>query len=385
MNFINKNLRRTIIFIIMFFVAIAASLSYGGQAAYAVGQINFEVLQVGAVYYNDVNYISSGSFADLSSEEGLQNALYDSMIFKADGVEVNVNSSNITFVGISELIVPKTYNVNLNIMYGGTNYEKSIAIVIQKPKLYVGVKINGETLVTIDEGVSYTTEVTYSGFVGNDTIDVLEIPAIIYLEPKRPVSNYTIVASGAKSNLYEFVYVGAVINIISKPLTSIASSDKTSLIIGGEFSPYCELDYVNVGISPTSSIYVTIKQNLDRYYASSGIYNEYKETEAYSINLLIDGIKEENQAAEIKVKLAEKNKGKEKYLVTAFYNNGMHEVLTAREENGYLLFSAADLGNFVVFTPIEGMSTTVLIAICIGIVGGFILIIFLIAIFRRKY
>ncbi len=380
-----KKVFKTVIFLIIFIIAIAATLIQNGDAAFAGSVVNLEVWQDGEVFYNNVNYISNGGFADLSDDEGLQNSLYSSLKFSANGASVSVDGYNITISDINEIRLPKIYNLNLTVNYGGLDYQKTVTVSVLKPKLYVGVKINGETSLTIDEGVPYTTEVTYDGFVGNDTIDVLEIPAIIYLEPKRPVSNFNIVASGAKSNLYDFVYVGAVITIVKNPLTSITTADNTSLLLEGEFSPYCELDFINVGVSPASSIYVAVKEKLEKHYLSSGLYEEYKETEAYSIDLLIDGIKEENQSADIKVKLASKNTGKEKYLVAAFYNNGMHEILTATEVNGYLVFSAADLGDFVVFTPIEGMSTTVLIAICVGIVGGIILIIFLIAIFRRKY
>ena len=346
----------------------------------------FNVVQSEKVYYRSASYIISNKFVNFG-EDGFTNELYDSLTVTLDGEKVVVPQQNFTITNVNEINIPKTYLATISISYGGEDYSKNLSIVISKAELRVIAKVNDSDNLEIDEGVPYSTRIVYEGFLGSDDIGTLEIPAIILLEPKRPTTNYAVVASGAKSNLYEFVYVKANLTIKSNPMTEIKNKtgEVVDLILKGQYSPYCELDFANVGISPANSVYIQIKQNLDKYYASSGIYNDYKESEAYSINLLIDSIKEENTKSTVTIKLPQRSVGKDKYLVVALYNNGLHEVISGVEKDGYLTFVAADLGNFVVFTPIEGLKTTVLIAIGIGVVGGIILIIILVSIFRRKY
>lgn len=346
----------------------------------------FNITQTAAVYYCGSNYLENNKLKNLG-EDTFSNALYNSLSITFDGVVTAVPHQNITVNNVTEMKVPKTYQTVITVSYGGEDYTKNLAIDISKAELTVTAKINGLSALEIDEGVNYTTSIVYQGFLGSDNISTLEIPAIIVMEPKRPTINFAIIPSGAKSNLYEFVYVKATLTINSNPITEIKnkSGDVIDLILKGEYSPYCELAFANVGISPSNAVYIKIKQDLDKFYANSGIYEDYKESEAYSINLLIDGIKEENAKSTVTLKLPPRSVGKDKYLVVALYNNGLHEVVSGVESDGYLTFDAADMGNFVIFTPVEGLKTTVLIAIGIGIVGGIFLIIILIAIFRRKY
>lgn len=379
--------------ILLFGALVFISTQPSNIAAQAATPVEVEILQSEEVFYTGTNYLNNNKFANFASGGEFQNALYSALTIKVDGQtdiggeKIVIPHQDFTIVSENPIILPKSYNCIVTVLYDAISYEKNVTIVVSKAELIVRVKINGVTNLEIDEGEQYLTNVEYEGFVLNDNINTLEIPAIIVMEPKRPILNYAMVASGAKSSLYEFVYEEAILTIKSNPLTElkVKEGEANILVIKGHYSPYSELEFVNVGISPANAHYIKIKANLDKYYASSSIYDDYKETEAYSINLQIDGIKEENVNSEIKIKLPQKSIKKEKYLVVAFYNNGLYEVITGTEKDGILTFNAADLGDFVVFTPVEGIKTTVLIAICIGLIGGFILIIILVSIFRRKY
>lgn len=388
MSRIRKIVKLMMCIIIMFFGVLTVSEAIlSNKEAFATGTVEVDILQSKSVFYRGANYLTNNKFTDFISGEGFGNDLYDALLVTVNGATANIPHDDFTIESTTPLIQPKSYNTTIKVNYNNVIYTKNVIITLSKAQLFVRAKVNLKDSLVIDEGVPYFTSIVYDGFVGSDNINTLEIPAIIVQEPKRPISNYEIVAGGAKSNLYEFVYVGATITINSNPLSKIKSAegDIDTIILEGQYSPYCDLDFINVGISPANSLYVKIKQDLVKFYANSSIYDSYKETEAYSINLLIDGIKEENVSSTVSIKLPQKSMNKDKYLVVALYNNGTNEVITGIEKDGYLTFDVVDMGSFVIFTPVEGLKTTVLIALCIGLVGGFILIIILVSIFRRKY
>ena len=108
---------------------------------------------------------------------------------------------------------------------------------------------------------------------------------------------------------------------------------------------------------------------------------------SYLINVLESGEKPYSAVSGfVRVSLDKSLRNKREYKVIALYNNGDTDILNATlTSSGYLAFSAADMGYFVVAVPTEGISAyTYAIVVVIGVVVIF-LVIFFVALFRRKY
>ena len=105
----------------------------------------------------------------------------------------------------------------------------------------------------------------------------------------------------------------------------------------------------------------------------------------YSINVNKNEKLVNDVNATVRIKFPEKLSDKNSYSVIALYNNGDTDVLYATVSDGYLTFNATDMGDFIVISPVEGISTTTYIIVIGAGVIAVLLIILLVAFFRKKY
>lgn len=257
--------------------------------------------QITEVNYNAKSYIENGCLKNLSTDEQVfTNSLYDAISFKIGGNTVTVDKEDIFFYNLNnekimEMKKPNSYNLNILFEYQENSYlVKSATIVISKSVLNVSVELNGVLNLTIEEGEIYFPRIVYSGFLGSDNVNSLSFPATMPNEPKFPIDNYEIRAEGALSDCYQMNYISSYITITANPLEEItySSAGEDLIILRGKYSPYCELEFVNVGINEASVIYAEIKNKLTKNFESSGIFDDYKEIGSYRVNLKVDGQKQ---------------------------------------------------------------------------------------------
>lgn len=359
-------------------------------------EANPTVTQETELVYNGFSYIlNTGTLNNFStSVDGFSNALYSALVFSADGQTVNVDPDKIFFydtnnVKITAMKKPGTYRFNILFGHEGKSYfVKNASVVLNKSVLNVYVQLNGELDLTVLEGEEYSPKIVYSGFLAGDNVgDALTYPAVIPNEPLRPINRYEIRAEGALSDYYEMNYVSSYITILPNPVEEMTftAEGEDLLILRGNYSPYCELEFVSVGVSDASVIYTEMKNTMDKYFSTSGLFDEYKPIASYRINLRVKGEKEELAQSSISIKLDEKLKGHDEYKILALTNDGVYQVISANFEHGYLSFNTADLGDFVVLAPIRGINTTQFLIIAFVLFGVISLSILLFAVFRKKY
>lgn len=357
------------------------------ESVFAASDV-LSVAQNGKAYYCADSYITGEGVFKNFAEGEFENELFSSLEFSLNGSVVPVSPYNVVFDNLKNAVIPNEYSAQATVTYLDLPYTLTVRFTISKKPLIVRAKINGESSAVIEEGESYRTSVEYEGFAGNDSVVTLTAPAIIQREPKMPTTGYTIVPEFAQSDYYEMIYVGAELVITANPDTQKFYNENgvDLLVLTGSFSPYYVLNYTQVGINAADVDYARINEKMDRYYTSQRIYERYKQSDAFIINLYLDGVYVDmTTSVNVRIKLDEKNTGKQEYLIAHFANDGHYELLTGTENNGYLTFNTVDLGEFIVLTPIEGVNSVVMVALCIGILGAVILIVLLVAIFRRKY
>lgn len=349
------------------------------------------IIQNNNVVYNGMNFLSSsGGFINFSEEqETFENALYSSMLFTINGKEIIVDPNKINIDNFTEIKIPKDYYLNINFNYNDKDYNyQNAKFTVNKKILDVAVLLNGVRNLTIKEGEYYLPKIIYVGFVeGDDENNSLTYPATISNEPKRPINNYEIRADGASSDFYEMNYLSSYVTITSNPIEEITytSGNEDLLIMRGKYSPYCELEYINAGISEASVIYTEISNKMYKYYENTGIFKEYQPIASYRINLKINEQKEELVSSHISIKIDDKLVGYDNYFVIALTNDGIYQVVNTTVSDGYLSFTTSDLGDFVVVTPIKGVNVTQFMIIAFSIFGAISLGIILYSIFRKKY
>ena len=340
------------------------------------------------VVYCGQSYIDEiGHFSDMGT--GIDNnPLYESLRFYLDGDLIAVDAEHITFSSLSFAEYPDSYTSPASVEYMGEVFDANITFEINKRPLIVQALVNGQTSATVREGEKYITSVSYGGFVGSDNERTLTAPAIITKEPKLPTVGYSIVAEYAQSDRYEFVYKAAKIVITENPETTktIMAGDEEVVVLTGKFSPYYTLEYLGIGINKTSPDYVSVEEKYERYYGNGSLGDKYKKSDAFRLNLMLDGEEvEQDQAMTVSIKLDEKLTGKKEYMLIQFASDGSNNIISASEEDGYLIFTTVGLGEYVLLTPIEGANTTIIIAVVASIVVVALLGIVFGSLFRRKY
>lgn len=386
--------RRASVFIIIaltLFIALSMTVAFKAPAAYAATELT--CVQSGEVVYNGYRLVDNGRFTDFAGAEEteLVNPLYSALKFYWDGAETKIDAQDIAFDDNNAYAKnPGQYELAARVEYGGALRAFNIKFKISKAPLIARTLINGERQAEISEGDIYEAKVVYEGFVGNDNVYTLDAPAIISELPKMPTGSngFLLVSSGAVSSLYDIRYAGARIIIDSNPLYTMEFTENgaNTLILSGTFSPNYELEFINTGINPSNEIYAAISEKVDRFYAGSGIFEEYKRYGAFKIGLKLDG-EDVNLTDPITVNMLvdEKLNGKRNLRVLHFAPDGSYETLTATANAGYLTFNTVELGEYVLIVPIEGASLTVIIGATVGVVAFLVLVAMFVTVFRRKY
>lgn len=368
--------------------------------AYAREGLNdFSVKQSSNLYYIGENYIIS---------EESKKTFLDAFTFTLNGTEITPDAEKITLISNMNAIKPgKNYKCVFKYFYNDRIYQsEEVSFEISKRNISVTVLLNGTTDLTIEESEIKNIKINYDyvGAVDKDvrietvngvTVrtlndDVLTNKAYVETLPKTPVEKYTVVAGNARSDYYNFSYEKSTLTITRTlvPELKLVSENDILVALNGSFSSVYSLNFKDIGTSTSSAEYVEIESDVERKYANSGtILTDNEVVACYNISVIssIDGSLADNVSATVRIRLADNLKNKNSYRVIALYNNGNTDILNASLSEEYLIFNAADMGDFLIITPIEGIGlTTYIIAGTIGIVAILIVVI-LVALFRKKY
>lgn len=377
-------------------MAVLAGVSIAGQDADAL--IREKILtgeQTKILLYNGENY--------LDYDDGRDEVL-STFSFKLDGEDITLNSSNTKISGITSLYKPGKYNCNFEVNYDGENYVlENTVITLSKRTVTVNTLLNGKSEITVKEGESVTVAYDYSGAISDDvkiqsvsgiTVNVLKDgvlnrPAFVESIPTAVTTKHTVVAGYADSDYYDFEYNAAYLTILPNRVTNLAEIIKGEVMVSlnGTFSINHTLEFVNVGVSLSSEDYAEVNVKIEKNYGASSLLVDNKAIGCYRINLKQNNeLPSSSIPATVRLALNTEEKGHDSYKVIAFYNNGTTEVLNAScSKDDVLSFYASDMGDFVIIIPEEGISiTTYVIAIISGVVA-ILMVILLVAFFRKKY
>ncbi len=368
--------------------------------AYAREDLNdFSVKQSSNLYYIGENYIIS---------EESKKTFLDAFTFTLNGTEITPDAEKITLISDMNAIKPgKNYKCVFKYFYNDRIYQsEEVSFEISKRNISVTVLLNGTTDLTIEESEIKNIKINYDyvGAVDKDvrietvngvTVrtlndDVLTNKAYVETLPKTPVEKYTVVAGNARSDYYNFSYEKSTLTITRTlvPELKLVSENDILVALNGSFSSVYSLNFKDIGTSTSSAEYVEIESDVERKYANSGtILTDNEVVACYNISVIssIDGSLADNVSATVRIRLADNLKNKNSYRVIALYNNGNTDILNASLSEEYLIFNAADMGDFLIITPIEGIGlTTYIIAGTIG-VAAILIVVILVALFRKKY
>ena len=368
--------------------------------AYAREDLNdFSVKQSSNLYYIGENYIIS---------EESKKTFLDAFTFTLNGTKITPDAEKITLISDMNAIKPgKNYKCVFKYFYNDRIYQsEEVSFEISKRNISVTVLLNGTTDLTIEESEIKNIKINYDyvGAVDKDvrietvngvTVrtlndDVLTNKAYVETLPKTPVEKYTVVAGNARSDYYNFSYEKSTLTITRTlvPELKLVSENDILVALNGSFSSVYSLNFKDIGTSTSSAEYVEIESDVERKYANSGtILTDNEVVACYNISVIssIDGSLADNVSATVRIRLADNLKNKNSYRVIALYNNGNTDILNASLSEEYLIFNAADMGDFLIITPIEGIGlTTYIIAGTIG-VAAILIVVILVALFRKKY
>lgn len=402
MNYIIREVLKVILGITTLVFVITLSLFSLNEKdiAYAREDLNdFSVKQSSNLYYIGENYIIS---------EESKKTFLDAFTFTLNGTEITPDAEKITLISDMNAIKPgKNYKCVFKYFYNDRIYQsEEVSFEISKRNISVTVLLNGTTDLTIEESEIKNIKINYDyvGAVDKDvrtetvngvTVrtlndDVLTNKAYVETLPKTPVEKYTVVAGNARSDYYNFSYEKSTLTITRTlvPELKLVSENDILVALNGSFSSVYSLNFKDIGTSTSSAEYVEIESDVERKYANSGtILTDNEVVACYNISVIssIDGSLADNVSATVRIRLADNLKNKNSYRVIALYNNGNTDILNASLSEEYLIFNAADMGDFLIITPIEGIGlTTYIIAGTIG-VAAILIVVILVALFRKKY
>ena len=402
MNYIIREVLKVILGITTLVFVITLSLFSLNEKdiAYAREDLNdFSVKQSSNLYYIGENYIIS---------EESKKTFLDAFTFTLNGTEITPDAEKITLISDMNAIKPgKNYKCVFKYFYNDRIYQsEEVSFEISKRNISVTVLLNGTTDLTIEESEIKNIKINYDyvGAVDKDvrietvngvTVrtlndDVLTNKAYVETLPKTPVEKYTVVAGNARSDYYKFAYETSTLTITRTlvPELKLVSENDILVALNGSFSSLYSLNFKDIGTSTSSAEYVEIESDVERKYANSGtILTDNEVVACYNISVIssIDGSLADNVSATVRIRLADNLKNKNSYRVIALYNNGNTDILNASLSEEYLIFNAADMGDFLIITPIEGIGlTTYIIAGTIG-VAAILIVVILVALFRKKY
>ena len=369
-----------------------------GEAAKAAGEQILEVKQASELPYCGKNYLDAMT---------MKNDFLSAFSFVVDGKEIAPDYEKITVESGSEAVLPgKNYACKITLRDGETDYvADGVTFEIVKRKVKVIVLINGQRNITVDESEAGNVKINYdydgalASDVKTETVNGVSVrtlydealtnKAYVAVLPKTPVENYTVTAENARSPYYDFVYEKSYITVVRKTVPELKLTDKdmVTVSLSGVFSTVYSVEFADVGTSAASKEYAAIKAEVDKKYSASGnLLTDNESIACYSINVVdADGETVNGVPATVRAYIADGVKGRKGYKVIAMYNNGDTDVLNASVSGDYIVFEAADMGDFVVISPVEGISVTAYVVAIIAGVAAILIVVILFALFRRKY
>lgn len=347
------------------------------------------------LYYCGEDYLASNR---------RKNQIYSVFSFRLDGEEISVNPQNINIYCRKNLFVPNTYSVDFVVNYEGESYEvDDVKLKISKKIVTVTALLNGQEELVINEGDAISVNYDYDGGAPNDTVtetvngvqvrtlsdSVLANKAYVVNLPKNTVTKYTVVATSARSDYYDFVYRKTLLTIlpVTVPELTVKSNDTILVSVSGNYGNTSSLVFEDIGVSASSAVHASAWEKIRNIYSGKNILTDYDKIASYRLNVYVSGeLPYSATPGIVKINMAKNLQNKNEYKVIALYNNGDSDILDAlMSADGELVFGAADMGYFVVVSPTEGVTTYMyIVAIVCGVVFV-LLVVFFVALFRRKY
>ena len=356
------------------------------------------VRQESPLYYCGKDYLNTVN--DTTVKEAFLQAF--SATFDDEEFEIDLTNTEVTCA--KSVRDPGTYLCTFVVNDGTKDYTANdVEVKIRKKDVVVTVYLNGSTDLTVMEGDTINISYDYDGAIEGDyhlentkygmvrvlNTSVCDSPAYVASLPDYVVQNYTVSAYNATSKYYSFSYQKSTLNIVDQtiPELTLVTNDEILVYLFGEFSSASKISFVNIGTSSSSPDYMAIKKQIDSQYDSTEIKDGYESVACYSLNVSVNETTAQNVSCNVFIAMDSSIMNRSSYKVIAFYNNGDSEVLNARTINNgtYLVFSAKDMGQFVVVSPVQGVKiSTYIIVISIAVVFV-LLVIFFVSLFRRKY
>ncbi len=318
--------------------------------------------------------------------------LMDVLNVKVNGILVNdINYDNIIF-DQKNLKTPGEYKLKVELTYKGfTTTDIEVNLRIKKKELKVQVLLSDSKLggfdreLTLDEGEKIYSKVNYEGFVEGESVNDLEIvPTVIDL-PKFPVERKQIYARGAVSKNYAFVYEYSYLTINSAFSDSVTDANG-NITVEGKISPLYKLIAENVEVSRLNPKYISIDDKINKYYGNE-LTSKYEAVNCYKIGFKLDNVTS-NVIGDytIKINPSEELKGAKDLRLVVFYENGDYDIKNVSiGEDNTITFDTNMFGDFVILKPIKGMSDMAVIGVILLGAGVVVLVLILVAVFRKKY
>ena len=330
--------------------------------------------------------------------------LYSVFSYKLNDEKITVDPKNISITNYMVIKDPDQYNCNFRINHEGKTYEVlDVILKISKKTVTVTALLNGEQNLVVAEGTEVRINYDYSGAAESDVIietvngvqvntlkeTALTHKAYVDMLPKSAVTNYTVVASSARSDYYDFVYQKTTLTIVPVivPELTVKSKDVTLASVTGNFGNTYQLKFDHIGASASSEKFSSSWEKIKSIYSGEKILTDYDKLDSFEVKILVsEEVPYDSVPGNVKINMDEKLRKKDTYRVIALYNNGDSDILdAAMNVNGELVFEAADMGYFVVISPTEGISVSTYIIVIVCGVAFVLLVIFFVALFRRKY
>lgn len=394
-----KILKISIIFAVLLCAALLPLLCTAtSDVALAAGEQILEVKQVSELPYCGENYVKN---------ESAKNAFLSVFSFTVNGKVISPDFEKITVISSVQAVNPgANYVCDIRYEDGETVYvAENVVFEIAKRKVRVIVYLNGQRSITVNENEAGSIKINYDydGALPSDTRvetvngtqvrtitgEALTNKAYVAVLPKTPVENATVTAQNARSPYYDFIYEKSYITVTRDTVPELTAVDdgRVTVSVSGIFSTVYSVDFTDIGTSATSKEYAEIKSDAERKYASYGtLLTDNEPVACYNVTILdADGETVYNTPATVRAYMDGSIKGRKSYSVIALYNNGNTDVLEASVSGDYLVFDAADMGDFIVLSPVEGINVTTYIVAIVAGVAIVLIVITLFALFRRKY
>ncbi len=250
------------------------------------------------------------------------------------------------------------------------------AIVSVACKIAPAMLIVKANNVVVTEGESFLPEITYEGFVGSESKNVLTTLATIKDIPTKS-GVYTLTPQGASAKNYSFTYVSGVLTI------NKLSAESDGISVQGSFSPDVEVELNEVKEGTHS--FADMQSVLDKKLGST-MFTPLKRTLSSYYGIRFSGILEEEAEYSYTIELADElPEGAKLYVCDV--NGDLVELTDYSIEEKEITFFAGNVQGLVIYrnkTQEEFLKGYIPIAAIAGGVVFLIILIGIIAYFKSK-